>query len=132
MVIDPDGAKLQDAAGTHGLEDVLCPDGGSQAIDDIVGLLQCFVHCAEAAYDDNRAEDFVLDDLGIVTIFCNHGWLEEKAFLQTRNIGTLATSHNVGTGSQGTLNKTFGWLAASQRSMAPCRCSLLMDHRRES
>src|SRR6266571_9162476 len=107
MVIDPDGAKLQDAAGTHGLEDVLCPDGGSQAIDDIVGLRQCFVLCAEAAYDNNRAKDFVLDNLGVVTIFCNHGWLEEEAFLQSWDAGTLPSRHNVSTGSQSTLNKTF-------------------------
>src|SRR5438874_12045162 len=115
MIVDPDRTELEHATGSHGFENVLCPDGGSQAIDDIVGFREHFFLCLEAADDDDRAEDFMLDYLGIVAVLSNHSWLEEEALLQTGNGGTLAARYNVGSCTQGSLYKALNVIALGGR-----------------
>src|SRR6266566_4121545 len=107
VVVDPDGAELQGAAGAHGREDVGCPDGRGQAKDDIVGFLQYFFLCAEAADDDDGAKDFILHNLGVVAVFGDDGRLEEKALLQTRHGGAPAACDDIGAVAQRTLDEAL-------------------------
>src|SRR6266571_4532445 len=91
----------------HRFEDVSRPDRGSQAIDDIVGLLQHFFLGAEAAHNNHRTKHFTLDNLCVVAVLSNNGWLEEEALLQSWNAGTLTASYDVCARSQGTFDKAL-------------------------
>src|SRR5690349_15499261 len=95
MVIDPHGAKLQCFAGAHSLENICSPHRSGEAIYHIIGFPQYFLFSTEATYNYNRAKDFILYDLGIVAIFRDHCWLEEVAFLQSTNAGTLTAHHDI-------------------------------------
>src|SRR5579863_10677852 len=106
MVVDPDSTELECVGGTHRLEDVGCPDGGCEAVNDIVILLQHFFLGLEAADDDDGTEDFVLYDLGVVAVFCDDSWLEEEAFFKASNGGAFAAENDVRAVVQGTLDKS--------------------------
>src|SRR5215831_11275594 len=115
MVVDPDGTELEHPAGSHSLEDVLCPDGSRQTIDHIVGLCQHFFLGFETTDNDNGTEHLVLHYLCIVAVLSDNSGLEEEAFFETRDGGTLATGYDVCTRTQGTLDKTLNSTALGSR-----------------
>src|SRR5579883_2722311 len=107
VIVDPDGASLDGAAGAHGLENVTRPDGGRQTIDNAVGLLQDLFFGVEAAHDYHRTKDLVLHDLGVVAVLGDHRWLEEEAALQASHTSSFAAGENVAAAAQGALNKAL-------------------------
>src|SRR5438270_433733 len=119
MVVDPDGTELERTTGSHGFENVFCPDRGGQTIDDIIGFRQYFFFCLEAADDDNRTEDFMLHNLGVVAVLGNHCRLEEETFLQTGDCSTLAACYNVSSCTQGSLYEAFNVIALGGRDKRP-------------
>src|SRR5579884_1876737 len=119
MVVDPYCAELERTTGSHRFENVLCPDRGRQTVDDIVGFRQYFFFCLEATDNDDRAEDFMLNNFGIVAVLGNHCWLKEEALLQTGNDGTLAARYNVSSCTQGSLHKAFNVIALGGRDERP-------------
>src|SRR6266567_5269241 len=104
MVVDPDRTELENSAGMHRLVDVFGPDRSRQAVDNAVGVLQDLFFGLEATDNDDRAEYFALHNLRILAVLSNHRWLEEETLLETRDSGSLATSENIRTSAQSTLD----------------------------
>src|SRR5437588_9510588 len=107
MVIDPHCTELQHLARTHSLENIGGPDRCSEAIDHIIGFPQYFLFGTEATYHNNRTEDFILHNLGIIAVLSNDGWLEEEAFLHTTYTGALTTRIDICAITQSTFNTSL-------------------------